>query len=70
MIVSETRGLLRQKKIIHKASVVKHIVENNHNLLVNDQLICKIFREQLGLRFKKVQRIAFKGNAEKNLVLR
>lgn len=70
VVVAETRGLLRQKKIIHKASVVKHIVEDKHGLLVQDQLICKIFREQLGLRFKKVQRIAFQGNAEKNLVLR
>lgn len=70
VVVAETRGLLRQQKIINKASVVKHIVEENYGLLVQDQQICKIFRQQLGLRFKKVHRIAFKGNAEKNLVLR
>ena len=62
VVVSETRGLLRQQKIIHKASMVKHIVEDNHGLLVKDQLIYKIFREHLGMRYKKVKRIAFKGN--------
>ena len=70
MIVAETRGLLRQQKIIHKASVVKHIVEEKHGLLVKDQQLKKIFREQLGLRYKKVKRIPFQGNLERNLVLR
>ena len=36
VVVAETRGLLRQQKIINKASVVKHIVEENYGLLVQD----------------------------------
>ena len=70
VVESETQALLRQKKIIKKASMVKHIIKENHGLLLKDQTICKIFHEYLGMKYKKVKRIAFKGNAEKNLVLR
>jgi hypothetical protein len=37
---------------------------------LKDHYIKKVFREYLGLKFKRVKKIAYQGNSERNLVLR
>ena len=69
-ITRTTKSLLSDKQIITKASVVTHQLYIEHGLQVRDWEVRKIFRERLGLRYKRVKRIAFKGNTDKNLYLR
>lgn len=69
-VVAATNDLLRRKEIIHKASQVKHLIAKKHDLEVKDHFIIKVFHERIGLKYKRVKRIAFRGNDEKNLVLR
>lgn len=69
-IVTEARTLLRQKQIIHKSSIVKHLVKDKHQLEVKNAFVCKVFREQLAMKFKPVKKIQFRGNSEQNLILR
>ena len=38
--------------------------------MVNDVLISRVLRGRFGMRYKRVQLVAFGGNAERNLVLR
>ena len=44
MIMAETQGLMRKKEIIHKASMVKHLLVEKHGLEVKNGLIYRVFR--------------------------
>ena len=69
-VVLETKNMLKTNHIIHKSSQIKHLVLDNHGLQLKNPQICRIFRERLGLKYKKVKYIPFKGNSEQNLCLR
>ena len=66
----ETRTTLAEGQCIHKASVVKHRVKMNHRQEVTNWYVRKVFRKELGLKYKKVKKISYAGNSEKSLVLR
>jgi hypothetical protein len=69
-VSSTTRILLSQRRIINKASVVTHQVNEEHGLQLKDHFIKRIFKEKMGLKYKRVKHIAFQGNNPKNLILR
>ena len=62
--------MLKVKKYIFKASVVKHAMMAKHTLKVTDTFVRKIFRRRMLLKYKKVKLIPFHANTGKNLVLR
>ena len=39
-------------------------------MVVTNQQVRKIFREELGMKYKRIKKIPFQGNSEQNLVLR
>ena len=39
-------------------------------MIVSKRLVASILRNQFGMRFNKVKRVAFKGNSERSLVVR
>ena len=61
---------LRQFKYIERAAQVRADVAHLFEVNVKDHEIRKVFRRRLGLKFKKIKKVPFHGNSEKNLVLR
>ncbi len=61
---------LREEQTITKAYKVKHRVSKKHSIDVDNQQIRKIFRDALGMKYKRIKKIPFQGNSEQNLVLR
>ena len=45
-------------------------MEKQQDLIVTSTLVRKVFRKELGLRYKKIKLLPYQGNSEKNLVLR
>ena len=37
---------------------------------VNDQYVAQVLRQEFGMRYKKVQKVAYQGNSQRSLVLR
>lgn len=50
--------------------MVARKVETEHNFRPTNRFVCKVFRNDLGMKYKKVKKIAFQGNSERSLVLR
>ena len=63
-------AILREEQAIIKASQVKYRVRKEHSMEVTNQQVRKIFREELGMKYKRIKKIPFQGNSEQNLVLR
>ena len=45
-------------------------MKKQQDLIVTSTLVRKVFRQELGLRYKKIKPLPYQGNSEKNLVLR
>ena len=55
---------------IDRACQVRNRVEAAHGLEVKDWYVRKVLREHMGQRYKKIKKIPFHGNSDKNLILR
>ena len=62
--------LLGREQIIHNTQQVQELVQQNRQHDVSKQLVAQIFRQELGLKYKMVRRIAYNANTEKSLALR
>jgi hypothetical protein len=63
-ICVETQNILSRKKILTKSSEMKHLMKEKHNLDLKNAFVCRVFRERLGMKYKPVKQIPFKGNSE------
>jgi hypothetical protein len=39
-------------------------MKEKHNLDLKNTFVCRVFRERLGMKYKPVKKIPFKGNSE------
>ena len=56
--------------VIDSAASVRKSLKESIEIDAKEQLVRKIMRDKLGMRYKKIQTVSFKGNTPKNLVLR
>ena len=45
-------------------------IQSSENVKVGKEFVCKTLREQLGLRYRRIKKVAFAGNIDRSLVLR
>ena len=69
-IIVKTTEMIEAKKSILKAETIKNMVERDCDLKVTNALVRQVFREDLGLKYKKIKRLPYTGNSERNLILR
>ena len=55
---------------ITKAALVKHHCELQYGIKTPPHLVRHVLRRRMGLKYKLCSKLAFKGNTERNLVLR
>ena len=61
---------LRQYTCIDKAALIAQDLKETYDMDVKEHRIRIELRRRLGLKFKRIKKIPFQGNSEKNLVLR
>lgn len=59
-----------QNVFIDSAEAIKNQLKNSENIGVKKYTVAKIMREDLGMRYKKLRAVSFKGNSERNQILR
>ena len=69
-MVEVASELLQRETIIEKAAQVGRIVKVRHDITLKDYQVRKVFREQIGLKYKRIKKLAFQGNNDRSLVLR
>ena len=62
--------ILKKNKDMHKSDEVKALSKAEYGQESSNYQICKVFRNELGLKYKMSKKITFQGNSERNLVLR
>jgi hypothetical protein len=70
IVAKETKSLLDRNIAIMKASQVTSWVNFQNDIKLTDALVRGVFKDEFGLRYKKVSIIANKSNSERSLVLR
>ena len=69
MIIAAT-SKLELNHIISKASQITELVKEQSRIDVKDSFVIRVFKQDINLRYKKIQRVPFLGNTERSLVLR
>ena len=69
-ITHAAQTMLDLEQNIMKASTVKHHCEKCYDIKVPLHRVQHVMRRRMGLKFKRCTKLAFKGNTERNLVLR
>ena len=68
--VAVVQAFIDRDQHIWRMSQVKDEVYKEHGMEVNDVLVSRVLRGRFGMRYKRVQLVAFQGNSERCLVLR
>ena len=69
-IISVVRKKIVEKQSIWSVKLVQDLVKNEYDCTVPAHLICSILKKKFHLSYKKIRRIPFTGNLERNKVLR
>ena len=56
--------------MINNTQQIQEIVRAKHGQEVTQKFVAHVFRRDLGLRYKRVQRIAYNANTDKSIILR
>ena len=64
------QGFIDRKQNIWRAEQIVEEVKRDYDLKVSNAFVGKVLRQVYGMRYKKVQRVAFLGNSNRNLYLR
>ena len=67
MIINEMN---ESKTYIDSVEQVQKVLTKEHKVQAKKQLVGKIMREDLGMRYKKVKSVSIHANSPKNMVLR
>ena len=70
MAVDEIRGCIENEEGIWSLNQVRRAVLAKHDCVLPKRLVSSVLRERFDMRFHKVNRVAFKGNSERSLVVR
>ena len=65
-----TSQQLEEGVLIEKAQQIKERVKADHQLDVSQSLVRQVFKQHLGMKYKKIKRTMYTANREKNLCLR
>ena len=69
-VISVVRKMIVEKQSIWSVKLVQDLVKNEYDCTVPAHLICSILKKKFNLSYKKIRRIPFTGNLERNKVLR
>ena len=61
---------MEKNNVINKSDEVKSLLKSEFDQDSSKYQICKVFKSEMGLRYKMTKKISFQGNSERNLVLR
>jgi hypothetical protein len=70
LIKAKAMQLLQSEQVIDRASDVRHLVLQENGISVTDKTVRAVFRQEMGLKFRKIKLISHQANSERNLVLR
>ena len=70
MIKQTTATFIKKELHIERARDIGAQVHKEHGVSFSDRRIIDVFKNEFGLKFCAVKKIAFHGNSEMNLVLR
>ena len=62
--------MLNVNTVIEKAASIGRVLEANHDICVPVHQIRKMFRQNMGLKYKRIKKISFQGNCQRSMVLR
>jgi hypothetical protein len=68
--VDEVEKLNKANAVISNAEAVQRLVKLDHDVDVSILFTRKILRGQLGMRYRKIERVSLHANLEKNKILR
>ena len=68
--IAVVQAFIDRDQHLWRMNQVKDEVKKDHSIEVNDVPISRVLRGRFGMRYKRVQLVAFQGNAERCLVLR
>ena len=64
------QGFIDRDQHIWRILQIVEEVKREHDLMVTDALVSKVLRGRFGMRYKRVQLVAFQGNSGRCIVLR
>ena len=68
--VAVVQGFIDRDQHIWRICQIVEEVKREHDLMVTDALVSKVLRGRFGMRYKRVQLVAFQGNSERCIVMR
>ena len=69
-VISVVRKMIVEKQSIWSVKLVQDLVKNEYGCILPAHMICSILKKKFNLSYKKIRRIPFTGNLERNKVLR
>jgi len=65
-----TLGMIEQDAVIDKAEMVAINVKRDYDFKPSNKLVRQVFRQDLGMKYQKLKKLAYQGNSERSLILR
>ena len=69
-IISVVRRMIKEKQSIWSMKLIQGLVKEESNCVVPVYMIRSVLKTQFNFSYKKIRRIPFTGNLERNKVLR
>ena len=69
-MIDHSLRLLKSETGLRKSKDVVGAVRNEHDIKVSSQYVCTVLTKDLGIGYKAIKRIPFKGNSTRCLALR
>ena len=69
-VIDAAQDILKQQTIIERAAQVECLVQQRHDIIVPVHQVRRMLRQNMGLKYKKIKKVAYQGNSERSMVLR
>ena len=62
--------ILKEKDQIHSIKQIQNAVGDAGEAVPSVYFVKQVLREEFGMRYKRIKRVPFNGNSDRNLILR
>ena len=70
VVISVISSMLESKRPMYSAKQIQGLVKEHHDCKVSLYVILKVLKEKFRFSYRKIKRVPFSGNSERNKVLR